>query len=52
VELLEGLSKEQQEERQLKFYKVLAVLTLLYGSETWVLTKKDKSRTQAAEIRF
>jgi hypothetical protein len=23
-----------------------------YGSETWVLTKKDDSRTQDAEMRF
>jgi hypothetical protein len=26
--------------------------TLLYGSETWILNARDKSRTQASEMRF
>ena len=28
---------------QIKFCKVMAVPTLLYGSKTWVLSKKDTS---------
>jgi hypothetical protein len=38
--------------RQIKFYKVMAVSTGLYGSKNWVLTEKDKNRIQAAEMRF
>jgi hypothetical protein len=26
--------------------------TLLYGSDTWVTTKRDKNRLEAAEMRF
>jgi hypothetical protein len=37
---------------QLKFYKVMATPTLLYGSETWILNARDKSRIQASEMRF
>jgi len=34
-----------------KFYKVVARPSLLYGSETWVTTKRDKTRLEAAERR-
>jgi hypothetical protein len=34
------------------FYKVVARPTLLYGSETWVTTKRDMTRLEAAEMRF
>jgi hypothetical protein len=44
--------KRTQGETQLKFYTVVAWLTLLYGSETWVTTKWDESRIEAAEMRF
>jgi hypothetical protein len=36
----------------MKFYKVIARPTLLYGSETWTNTKRDVNRLEAAEIRF
>ena len=36
----------------MKFYKVVAGPTLLYGSETWVTTKRDRTRLEAAEMRF
>ena len=36
----------------MKFYKVVARPSLLYGSETWVTTKRDKTRLEAAEMRF
>jgi len=36
----------------MKFYKVVARLTLLYGSETWVTTTRDMTRLEAAEMRF
>jgi len=36
----------------MKFYKVLARPTVLYGSETWVTTKRDMTCLEAAEMRF
>ena len=36
----------------MKFDKVLARPTLLYGSETWVTTKRDMARLEAAEMHF
>jgi hypothetical protein len=36
----------------MKFYKVVARPTQLYGSETWVTTKRDMTRLEAAETRF
>jgi len=36
----------------MKFYKVVARLTLVYGGETWVTTKRDMIRLEAAEMRF
>jgi len=37
---------------QMKFYKVVARPTLLYGSETWVTTTRDITRPEAAEMSF
>jgi hypothetical protein len=36
----------------MKFYKVVAKLTLLYLRETWVTTKRDMTGLEAAEMRF
>ena len=36
----------------MKFFKVVARPSLLYGSETWVTTKRDMTRLEAAEKRF
>ena len=35
-----------------KFYKVMSVPTITYGSEVWTMNKKDKTRIQSAEMRF
>jgi len=35
----------------MKFYKVVARPSLPYGSETWVPTKRDVTRLEAAEMR-
>jgi hypothetical protein len=40
------------ERKQIRFYKTLAVLTLLYGKENWILRKRDESRIQSDEITF
>ena len=39
-------------ETRLKVYNTFAIPMLTYGSETWVLRKRDKKRTEAAEMRF
>jgi len=36
----------------MKFYKVVARPALIYGSETWVTTKRGRTRLEAAEMRF
>jgi phage-related baseplate assembly protein len=36
----------------MKFYKVVSRPLLLYGSETWVATKRDVTVLEAAEMRF
>jgi len=44
--------KKPRTDTQIKFYKVVARPSLLYGSETWVTTKRDMNRLEAAEMRF
>jgi len=44
--------KKTRTDTQMKFYKVVARPSLLYGSETWVTTKRDMTRLEAAEMRF
>jgi len=36
----------------MKFYKVVARPTQLYGSETWVTTTRDMTGLESAEMRF
>jgi hypothetical protein len=44
--------KKARTDTQIKFYKVVARPTLIYGSETWVTTKRDMARLEAAEMCF
>jgi len=44
--------KQTRTDTQMKFYKIVAKPTLLYGSETWVTTTRDITRLEAAEMRF
>ena len=44
--------KKTRTDTQTKFYKVVARLTLLYGSATWVTTTRHMTRLEAAEMRF
>jgi hypothetical protein len=37
---------------KIKFYKVVAIPTVLYGSETWVTTTQDMTGLEAAEMCF
>ena len=44
--------KKTRRDTQMKFYKVVARPSLLYGSKTWVTTQRDMTRLEAAEMRF
>ena len=44
--------KKTHTDTQIKFYEVVARPSLLYGSKTWVTTKRDMTRLEAAEMRF
>ena len=37
---------------QIKFYCVMAVRVMMYGSENWSLNRSDKRKIEAAEMRF
>jgi hypothetical protein len=43
-------SKGIRKKRKLNIYNSLIKSSLLYGSETWRLTEKNKSRVEATEI--
>jgi len=44
--------KKTRTDTQMKFYKVVARPSLLYGGETWVTTKRDMTGLEAAKMRF
>jgi hypothetical protein len=46
------LKGKTRKDTQIKFYQVMAVTTLLYGSECWAMRKRDTQEPQAAETRF
>jgi hypothetical protein len=46
------LKTKTKKTTQIKFYKVMALPVLLYGSETWTIKTKDMSKIQATEMRY
>ena len=34
------------------FHKTIAIPTLIYASEAWVMTKKESGKIQSAEMQF
>ena len=46
------LKGKAQLSTQIKFYKVMAVPVLMYGSEKWSLRRSDKRKIEASEMRF
>ena len=45
-------SREISRETKVTVFEAVAIPTLTYGCEVWVLTKKEKSRLQATEMRM
>ena len=43
---------EKQLSTQIRFYKVIEVPVLIYGSENWSLNRSDKRTIETAEMRF
>lgn len=50
--IAKNLKKKTRKETQIKFYKTMAIPTLLYGCEAWTLKKNDINRIQSAEMKF
>ncbi|KAK7861914.1 hypothetical protein R5R35_009378 [Gryllus longicercus] len=46
------LQNKARKDTKIKFYKTMAAPVLLYGSESWIMKKRDQSKLQAAEMRF
>ena len=46
------LNGKTQLSTHIKFYKVMAVPVLMYGSENWSLNQSDKRKIETAEMRF
>jgi hypothetical protein len=45
-------ARKVRKETLLRFYNIMAIPTLLYGSECWTLTKIQISRLEAAKMCF
>jgi hypothetical protein len=46
------LAGKVREETLLRFYKIMAIPTLSYGSECWALARRQKSKLEAEKMRF
>ena len=46
------LKRKTQLITQIKFYKVMTVPVLMYGSENWSLNRSGKRKIEAAEMRI
>jgi hypothetical protein len=43
---------KKRKDKRFKFYKTIAVPILIYGSEAWVLSKREESKIQPSEMLF
>jgi hypothetical protein len=46
------LRNKTRKDTMLKFYKVMAVPVLMYGSESWSMNRADRRRVEAAEKKY
>ena len=44
--------KQMNEETKLRIHNITAKAALKFGSETWVLKKREEQRLEAAQIKF
>jgi hypothetical protein len=45
-------SEQTRRTTKLKFYETMAILSLLYGRECWMLGPKDESNIHSGEMKF
>ena len=50
--VVRALKRNVRRDTLLKFYRVMPVTNLLYGSEGWTLTKNDCKRSEAAKMNY
>jgi hypothetical protein len=46
------LKHKTRKDTRLKFYETISVPILIYGSEAWVLSKREESKIQSSEMLF
>lgn len=46
------LKRKTREQPNLKFFKVMMILVILYDCDTWMLKKRDWNIIQAAEMKY
>jgi hypothetical protein len=46
------LYNKTRKDTQVKLYKIIAVRTLLYGSEAWTMKRADFQKIQTSEMKF
>jgi hypothetical protein len=46
------LKHKTRKDTRLKFYESIAVPMLIYGSEAWVLSKREESKIQSSDMLF
>jgi hypothetical protein len=47
-----NFGKQMSNQTKLRIHNITAKTALKYGSETWMLNKRDKQRLEAAQMRF
>jgi hypothetical protein len=50
--LVKGLLRNKDEKRKLDIFKIYFKRILLYGAETWTISKREESKIQAMEMKF
>ena len=49
---IRSMLKNTRKDTRIKIFKAMAISTLLYGSETWILKKRDEAAIQSSEMKF
>jgi hypothetical protein len=50
--LKRNFGKQMRKKIQLRFHNIVSKLALLYGSECWTFSQRDKSRINSSKMRF
>jgi hypothetical protein len=47
-----SLKGKTQLSTEIKFYKIMTIPVMIYGTDNWSLNRSDKRKIEAAEMRF